>query len=476
MTSIAEALFHVAPTFLDTLSDAELAATLWDLDLWLRPEQRVPRRPFSTFGCLAGRGYGKTLAIAWEINRRAEAGELLDLALMGPTETRVDEVQIKMLVALSPPWFKATATDGTVVWPNGTRATVYTSIAPERPRSGNHDVSWLCELVAWPNATRAKAFENIATATRVGRAQLFWDTTSKGRNEVIQALLAENRSDPTNNIVVRGTTFDNPLLSRAYLRRVFKRYAPITSRRAREELLGEAFNESAGALWQQAWIDDHRVDLLPEGIAQDLIACDPALSDHPDADETGLVRGCRDSRGHCYVTADLSGRMRPDAYAEAIVDAYEDGAAGAIIERNHLGDAPRTLVALVAKRRGLRVEVLPRDAEGKPFPRREPGTIWIREIVSRASKGERANAPASLYQEGEAHHVGTHAELEDEQTTWEPDGKSESPNRLDAACMLLSELAGLHVPGARKPRSTCCETKEAAGRLRKLLQGRRLGI
>ena len=59
-----------------------------------------------------------------------------------------------------------------------------------------------------------------------------------------------------------------------------------------------------------------------------------------------------------------------------------------------------------------------------------------------ASRGKEARAEpiAALYEQGRVHHVGTHAALEDEMTSWEPLGAGRSPNRVDALVWALSEL------------------------------------
>lgn len=41
---------------------------------------------------------------------------------------------------------------------------------------------------------------------------------------------------------------------------------------------------------------------------------------------------------------------------------------------------------------------------------------------------------------GKVHHVGRHDALEDEMVTWQPEGSSWSPNRVDALVWVLTEL------------------------------------
>jgi len=471
----ADALAHLAPSFLDSLSDAELVAFLYDFDLWLRPEQRIPRTDWRTYGTIAGRGWGKSFGAAIEINKRVEAGEAHAIALMAPTEDRVKEVQVDFLIDTSPPWFKAEAYKDGVRWPNGIQAISFTPEAPGRPRSGNFDLSWLCEIVDWQAASRLEAYHNIATATRVGSAQLIWDTTSKGSNEVIQLLLAQHAANPRENLIVRGTTFDNPLLSQKYLREVCGRYIKGT-RRYKEEILGEVFAESTGALWDQTWIDDHRVDFAPAKPLMTIVSLDAALSARHDADETGISVACKD-RDQYYLLRDRTGHHSPEEWATICVDECVAGAAGVVYERNHLGDTPRDLIKVHAKDRGLRIEIVDRD---KPMRPRIPGVIQIKGVVSVRDKETRASPIAALAKQGNLHHVGELAKLEGEMTSWEPGG-SKSPNGLDAAAQAVTELAGL---SHSKPEAATREAVKAASKMQSQLtasllsrsRSRRLGI
>jgi phage terminase large subunit-like protein len=441
----AYALAHIAPDYWASLSDAEQLVAAFDFSLWLRPDQRVPEHDFGTFGCIGGRGWGKSHCLAYAINQRIERGDARSIALMAPNDDRVKEVQADFLVAMSPPWFQAEHYAGGVRWPNGVVATAFTPEAPGRPRSGNFDLSWACEIVDWQASTRAEAFSNLNFATRVGKAQIFWDTTSKGKNEVIQALVKQSESDPVTHILRRGTTFDNPLLSRKYLRRVYTSF-PVGTRRHLEELYGQVFAESAGALWEQAWIDDYRRAMAPSDPEITIVGLDPALSASGDADETGILVACRDRLKEYYVLRDLSGRLAPETWAAIVVDECARGASGVVVERNHAGDMPRDLLKVHGARKGMAIRVLGKSGDGtdEPFPRARPGVIHVREVTSTKSKETRASAPASLYHEGRVHHVGTFDLLELEQTTWEP-GKSRSPNRLDALAQAINELAEIRV-------------------------------
>lgn len=460
--------------FFEALTESERLVLAFNTSLLLRPEQLIARYPWRSWGFVSARGFGKSLTVAAEINRRVHAGEARKIALMAPTEDRVKEVQVDFLVSTSPPWFKAEPYKDGVVWPNGVIAEGYTPEAPGRTRSGNFDLSWLCEIVDWLPTTRLEAYRNIATATRVGAAQIIWDTTSKGKNDVIQLLMAENARDPRNNVVIRGTSFDNPMLSRKYLQALVRTY-PKGSRRYQEEIEGAVFNESAGALWQQSWIDTNRRHLIPSACNLKLVSIDPSLSAGPEADECGFVVACRDNDREAYVLKDLSTRMPPELWASMAVDECCNGAAGVVVERNHAGDMPRDLIKVHAGHKGLKVVLLDAKDKDKPFPSRTPGVIYLRELVSSETKGDRAAAPASLYEQGHVHHVGTFEELELEMTTWEP-GVTRSPNRLDACAQAITELLDVRVPQKVAPDVNITAVHRAQKELRRLGERRLRGL
>src|SRR5712692_2934211 len=60
----------------------------------------------------------------------------------------------------------------------------------------------------------------------------------------------------------------------------------------------------------------------------------------------------------------------------------------------------------------------------------------------RATRGKavRAEPIASLYEQGRVHHIGIHAELEDQLVLWDPENSEESPDRLDALVWAVWEL------------------------------------
>jgi phage terminase large subunit-like protein len=350
-----DAIAALDPGLLSRLSDLEILvlANMWE-EARLRPIQKPPSHDWRFCGYVGGRGFGKSLAIAAEITKRIYVGVAPSLAFMAPNDERVEQVQVKALIEVAPPWFKPVRHLGGLVWPNGARANLFTPEAAGRPRGDNVAVAWLTELVDWVHTKRLDAFNNITTATRLGCSQVFWDTTSKGRNDLILARVRENAEDPYMYPIVRGTTFDNPLLSDKYLREEWKKYSGV---RREEELFGKVFSEAAGALWEQAWIDDNRVEKLPDRVEARIISIDPALSDHASADEVGMVRQSLAAR-KVYMEDDLSARMKPDIWGELAVEQhFKAGVGGIVIERNRVGDHATYVIRSRARAHNIDIRI-----------------------------------------------------------------------------------------------------------------------
>jgi phage terminase large subunit-like protein len=481
--SDATLAFKLDPDFLSKLSPVERMVLPYHADFWLRPDQRVPAHAWRYLGFLCGRGWGKSWTIANELNRRVRAGEARNIALVGPTEPRAHEVMVKFLIATSPPWFKAYEEKGGVSWPNGAHAYVYTAESPE-VRGPNFDHAWLTEVAFWPATTGKACFDNVTTATREGRMQIFWDTTSKGKNELVLGLLAAHENDPVTCPIIRGSMFDNEWLPVHYLRAELMKYPP--GRRREEEIEGKVFTEAGGALWAQQWFDLHRVQILPPTkYTTRLVALDPNLTVGKESDECGLVVG--DLIGNdIFLTHDLSDRHAPRAWASAVVDHCERGASGVIFEVNRGGLMVEEILRSEAERRtsaafpnGWQVRDWPLS-NGQPFPPFTRGIIYARGVKTQDSKETRAYGPASLTEQGRVHAVGTFSKLENECTTWVP-GETRSPNRLDAFVYLVLELSGLM---REKPVQTPGQVSAGAAaahnalrdELRKRSRGARVGL
>lgn len=467
-----EALAALAPDLFDCLSEHEELLLPYMYELWRRPEQVISRLDWRYLTYICGRGKGKTFAVGTEVNRRVEMGEAKAIGLMAPTEPRVEQVQIATLIATAPPWFKPERYLGGLIWPNGVTAEVHSAIEAERSRSSNFDLTWLCEIVDWQHTTRFQAFKTITTATRIGRAQVICDTTSKGRNDVIEHLLALHRADPQTYPMVRGSTFDNPLLTKKYLKAECSKYV---GQEFGEEIMGLIYMQVAGASFKDEWLGAHRHHGAPPTLVRKIVSVDPALVSHEGADKKGIVGGGDDGHGHVYILGDYSGRLTPEEWGDVVVKlCAEEDYAGVIVETNHMGEQAaytiKSRAAIYKSARypnGLVTRMLKDD--GKPFPRRQPGVIYIREKYARTDKQSRAGGPASETEAGHVHLCGHFPELEGQLTTY-VSGVGRSPNQFDAFNYLVTELRDLADEKQRAPKVEAAQAEHAHAELRAALQ------
>lgn len=66
--------------------------------------------------------------------------------------------------------------------------------------------------------------------------------------------------------------------------------------------------------------------------------------------------------------------------------------------------------------------------------------IPYKSVHATRDKLTRAEPVSAIYEQGQAHHVGRHVELEYEMTTWEAKAGQKSPNRIDALVWAATEL------------------------------------
>jgi phage terminase large subunit-like protein len=442
----------------------------------LRPDQVIPCDGWKWFVLRGGRGWGKTWAIACYLVGEVMSGAATAIALMATNEDRVDEIQIDALIKASPPWFRPVRSRGGLEWPNGVRAEVFTPEAPDAIRSQNLSHTWLCEVLAWPATKRMLAFQNATTATRIGKAQVLIDTTAQGRNDVIALINKMHDGDPRLYRIVRGSTVDNPIFSRDYLRSEFLKYAE-GSRRFEEEIMGKDFGDALGALWTSDLIEAGRVLVAPSPLDITLIGLDPAYSGRVDADNTGIVVAGRKGRD-VYVLKDLSGQHGPEQWADLVcTTALAMRAAGVVIEVNSTVDALPAILRGACKTHGLVMIEVPRD---QPVPPYRAGVLYCKRITSRVDKYQRATGPQGESVAGRLHIVGELPVLESRMTMWEPESKDRSPGELDAMVHVVNELAGLTLPGVADSSQAVLQTaaaaKELHARMTRAAAGRRVGL
>ena len=182
-----------------------------------------------------------------------------------------------------------------------------------------------------------------------------------------------------------------------------------------------------GALFLAEDVDKNR-DEAPSSFDLVTVAIDPAMTNTPDSDETGIVVVGRvkiDDVDHYYPIADYSGRYHPHEWATIAVQAFWRHNAGSIVvEVNQGGDQNLHTIHGIDQR---------------------PTTIPVRAAAGQG-KNLRAEPVAGLMKAGRIHHpfdCGPFRELEDQllRITGDYDRKrGKSPDRLDAYVYAMLHL------------------------------------
>lgn len=439
---------------LDALSNVELAAHAYDWSTWARDAQLPPEGDWESYGYLAGRGNGKTLSLSNFVNDEVDAGRAPLICLIAQDEDSSVKLHVtgpSGLIATAPPWAKPTwrASDLELVWPNGSRAYVRTPEVPGKIRGLEYNLTWASELQSWPNATLEEAWMNVQLSTRLGYARIVWDATSKRRHALLKRLLREGEENPARNVVRRGSTYENALnLGRGYIEKIERKYGG--SQQGEEELFAKFFDDAAGSTAKQVWISDARI-AAPARFARTAIGVDPAITTRAGNDSTGIVVAGADDSGGAYILADRTGQHQASAWAAIVLDEYAARKCDCVVlETNKGGDLVTANLRAAAHARDLEIVVLKKEER----PRHVPGIVYVREVHARGEKADRAKPLGTAYEQGRVHHVeGVNlAELEDILTTWIPTPGQRSPDRLDAAVHVVSELLDLHTarPDPRK--------------------------
>lgn len=417
----------VQAEFLDSLSEGELLALPYLFDFWAYEHQVPPEGDWTTWVILGGRGAGKTRAGAEWVRRQVEGnapedeGRARRVALVGETVDQVREVMVfgeSGILACSPPDRKPVWEAGRkrLVWPNGAIAQVFSAHEPEALRGPQFDAAWVDELAKWKKGQ--ETWDMLQFGLRLGERPQVCVTTTPRNVPILKEILARESTVSTH----APTEANRAHLADSFLEEVRTRYAG--TRLGRQELDGVLLDEVEGAFWTVERLDAGRVDKIPE-LDRIVVAIDPPVTGHSASDECGIVVAGVVQRGavgewQAYVLDDATVRgASPAAWARVAVAAYDAWDADKLVaEVNQGGD----LVAEVVR------QVDP--------------SVPLKAVRASRGKAARAEPVAALYEQGRVHHVGCHADLEDQMrkmTNAGFDGTG-SPDRVDALVWALHEL------------------------------------
>jgi phage terminase large subunit-like protein len=260
----------------------------------------------------------------------------------------------------------------------------------------------------------ATAFDNLRLGLRLpvpdDMPRMILTTTPR-RTPVMYKLL-DQADDPQFGIVItRGTTYENlGNLADSFKATILGLYEG--TRLGRQELLGEMLTDIEGALFQQAWFEESRVEELPSSRMYSVVGVDPSVAERP-TDECGIVvvkaSMERDFyRRHVYVVEDASVRGSPDIWAKRVAQMARKWDAPIVAEGNQGGELVRMAIA------------------------QADSNLPVHIVHATAGKATRAEPVAAALQQGRVHMYGWHTELEDQAINWVPSESRYSPDRLDA--------------------------------------------
>lgn len=298
---------------------------------------------------------------------------------------------------------------GELVLRNGSRIKLMSADEPDRFRGVQFHWGIADELAAWENF---ETWDMLQFCLRLGDHPQLMVTTTPRPVKVIKDLLSR---DDGSVVIVRGSTFDNAAnLAPSALAELRNRYEG--TRLGRQELYAELLVDVPGALWTFDMIESYRVHSVPD-MTRIVVAVDPATTDNPDSDETGIVvcgKGV-DKRG--YTLKDASCHLPVMQWAQRVINVFDEFKADTVVgERQGTGDFLET--------------VLRQIRPGIPF----------KEAPAKRGKILRAQPISSLAEQGRLSMVGYFPELEEQMLNYTGEPGEGSPDRLDAYVHAITAL------------------------------------
>jgi len=399
---------------LNSLSQKEAEAILYDWTVWARPKQLPPNWDWYVWLLLSGRGGGKTRTGAELTLKWAKEG-FSPIALVGQTKADVRDTMVEVgdsaLLNISPPWFRPEyeSSKRRLTFPNGVLAIIYSGDEPDQLRGPQHAKAWVDELAKfkYPQDT----WDNLMFGLRIGSKPQAVVTTTPRPIKTIKDLITDERT-----AVTRGHTLENKAnLAPDFLNYILRKYEG--TRLGRQELAGEILDDNPDALWQRTRIDELRVKKHPD-LIRVVVGVDPAATAKEESAETGIIVAGIAKVGdtmHGYILDDLTIKGTPDQWASAVVTGYYRAKADKIVgEVNNGGDMVEYTVRTVDK------------------------NVSFKSVHASRGKYTRAEPVSALYEQGRIHHVGFFPDLEDQLCEWAPGDTS--PDRLDALVWAITEL------------------------------------
>lgn len=402
---------HEREAFLAKLSKREVEEFFRDWRVWARDNQLPPDWDWDTWLLKCGRGFGKTRTAVETIIEWVEEGWARRIAIVGQGEDDIRTVMIEGesgFLECAPSWNKPTfypsKGGGTLIWPNGCQAFVYSAADTEGLRGPQFHVGWFDEPMAVPRAQRERALDNLEFCLRLGKHPRLLLTTTPKPDPWMREMEKQSRDRENKIALTEGTTHDNQRnLASNFLKKIERKYGG--TKKGKQEIEGKTLTDEEGALWTEELLDEHRLESLNpyevrETCAKVVVAIDPntkgstpAATRKKLAHAAGIiVVGAKGKER--FVLADRSVGGGPAKWVAAAVRAAKDFDADEfVVESNQGGEMIRI--------------VLNQAMEDADF------RIGIHLAFSKTSKAGRAEPVSTVYERGEVHHVGPKAQYKD---------------------------------------------------------------
>lgn len=411
------------------LTDQTKAELLTHWPFWARPNQIAPAGNWLTWVILAGRGFGKTRCGSEWVRSMVcgptplARGKATRVALVAETAADARDVMVEGqsgILGVHPKAFRPIyePSKRRLTWPNGASATLFNATEPDQLRGPQHDLGWCDELAKWRYAQ--ETWDMLQFGLRIGDMPQQLITTTPRPIVLLKKIMADSRT-----VTTHGSTYENSdNLAKPFLDNIKAKYEG--TRLGRQELDAEVLDDVPGSLWNREMLDKHRRkrgDKLPD-MQRVVVAIDPAGKSQETAvsegtAETGIVVAGLGVDGRGYLLDDQTCSLSPNGWARRAVAAYDLYSADAIVvETNQGGDMVKMAVRSV------------RDS------------ISVIEVHASRGKVTRAEPIAALYEQGRISHVGTFAELEDQQVLFTPLGIAgeTTGDRVDALVWAFTQL------------------------------------
>lgn len=334
------------------------------------------------------------------------------------------------IIKLSPKGFKPkyNRSDGTLTWPNGATAKLFSAENGDRIRGENFNYIWVDEFCFCKFTGQDDDFWKMAKmALRAGNCPKYTITTSPRPIKALRELYELSKRPNSNVLFHTGTTFDNYSLPQSFIDEI--KLDEGTSL-YNQEVLGMILEENAGAIFTnenilRVELDAHgedpdkyndRLEKLINSMDSIVVGVDPNVVEDISSDETGIVIcGRKNDKGYVFKDASSRGKIK-DVYRTVVKMYYRYNADAVVVETNNGGDFIPAAI----------YNIDPMVVVEKVF----------------ASRGKRARAEpiGLLYERQKIYHVGIHQDLEVQMTDYNPQVHTKSPDRMDALVWAFTKL------------------------------------